>query len=198
MRVRIPKILFMKRAKRLLVISIVGTLVSILSVSSIWLVRASAEEDLFAALQIGRFNPPVEVPNFTLPVIGGEKANLTDYTGKLIFLNFWATWCPYCRTERGALQKTYEKYKDQGFLVLSVSIDRNDAESVRKFIEEHGITFPNLHDQASTVASEFGVRGVPSTIFINENGKAIGGVIGPRKWDSAEMHRLIEQLLSQP
>lgn len=188
----------MKRQKRFVVMSIVGILVSILSVQSLFLLRASAEEDLFETLQIGRFEQPVEVPNFTLPVVGGEKANLTDYSGKLIFLNFWATWCPYCRTERGALQATYEKYKDKGFLVLSVSIDRSDAETVRKFIEEHDITFPNLHDQMSTVASEFGVRGVPSTIFIDGNGKAIGGVIGPREWNSPEMHRLIEQLLSQP
>ena len=90
---------------------------------------------------------------------------MNDYTGNLIFLNFWATWCPYCRAERDALQTTYQKYQDQGFIVLSVSIDRGDAETVQKFIREHGITFPNLHDQMSRVASEFGVRGVPFDDF---------------------------------
>jgi peroxiredoxin len=159
-------------------------------------VPALAEEDLFDTLQIGRFDEPVEVPNFTLPLIGGEEASLKDYAGNLIFLNFWATWCPYCRTERDGLQATYEKYKDQGFVVLSVSIDRDNADTVQNFIQERGITFPNLHDQLSRVASEFGVRGVPSTIFINRDGYALGGVIGPREWDSEEMHRLVEQLLA--
>lgn len=187
----------MNKQKRLVLASIVGILVNIVSVQSMFLLQASAEEDLFETLQIGRFDQPVEVPNFTLPVIGGEEANLKDYPGKLILLNFWATWCPYCRTERGALQTTYEKYQEKGFLVLSVSIDRGEPETVQKFIEDHRITFPNFHDQASKVASEFGVRGVPSTIFIDASGKAIGGVIGPRAWDSAEMHQLIEDLLAQ-
>ena len=178
--------------KRLVLVSFIGIVVGLLGGHF----SALAEEDLFQTLQIGRFEEPVEVPNFTLPLIGGEKASLHDYTGNLIFLNFWATWCPYCRAERDALQTTYQKYQDQGFIVLSVSIDRGDAETVQKFIREHGITFPNLHDQMSSVASEFGVRGVPSTIFINKNGYAFGGVIGPREWDSEEMHRLIEQLLA--
>lgn len=178
--------------KQLILIGFIGVLVSVLGGHF----SALAEEDLFETLQIGRFEEPVEVPNFTLPLIGGEEASLEDYAGKLIFLNFWATWCPYCRTERDGLQTTYEKYQEQGFVVLSVSIDRGDPETVQNFIQEQGITFPNLHDPTSRVASAFGVRGVPSTIFINPNGHALGGVIGPREWDSEEMQRLIEQLLA--
>ena len=157
---------------------------------------AFAEEDLFETLQIGRFDEPVDAPDFSLPLVGGGEAKLSDYKDKVVLLNFWATWCPYCRTERAALQTTYEKYKEQGFVVLSVSIDRDGIETVQKFVEEHGISFPNMHDQTSKVASEYGVRRVPSTYFILTNGKAVGGVIGPREWDSKDVHRLIEQLLS--
>ena len=150
---------------------------------------------MFEALQIRRFDEPVEVPDFSLPLIGGEEAKLSDYKGKIVFLNFWATWCPYCRTEREGLQTTYEKYKDREFIVLSVSIDRADSDTVAAFINEHGLTFPNLHDQSSTVAMEYGVRGIPATYFVDADGKIIGGVIGPREWDSEEVHALIEELL---
>ena len=163
-----------------------------------WGETSSATEDVFKKFQVSRFDEPVEVPDFSLPLIGGGEAKLSDYKGKVIFLNFWATWCAYCRTERAGLQATYEKYKDQGFEVLSVSIDRAGSETVEKFLQEHNITFPNLHDQTSEVALEYGIRGVPATFFIAANGKAIGGVIGPRPWDSEKAHSLVEQLLATP
>jgi len=78
-----------------------------------------------------------------------------------------------------------------------VSIDQTGVDTVKKYVEEHEITFPNLHDQTSEVASEYGVRGVPVTLFIDGKGKAAGGVIGPRAWDSEEVHGLVEQLLSE-
>ena len=157
--------------------------------------KEGTAKDVFDALQIRRFDEPVEVPDFSLPLIGGGEAKLSDYKGKLVFLNFWATWCPYCRKEREALQATYEKYKEQEFVVLSVSIDRAGSDTVAAFVEEHGLTFPNMHDQTAAVAAEYGVRGIPATYFVNADGKIIGGVIGPRQWDSEDVHALIEELL---
>ena len=155
----------------------------------------ATEEELFTALQANRFETPIDAPDFTLPLLGGDEAKLSDYKGNVVFLNFWATWCPYCRQEREALQATYNKYKDQGFVLLSVSIDRTDPESVQKYLTEHKLTFPNFHDRNNTVAGEYGVRGVPATYFIDRQGKVLGGVIGPRPWDSKEVHALIEAFL---
>jgi peroxiredoxin len=163
-----------------------------------WGENLSATEDVFEKFQVSRFEKPVEIPDFSLPLIGGGEVKLSDYKGKVIFLNFWATWCAYCRTERAGLQATHDKYKDRGFEVLSVSIDRAGAETVEKFLQEHNITFPNLHDQKSEVALEYGIRGVPATFFIAADGKAIGGVIGPRPWGSEEAHSLVEHLLATP
>ncbi len=163
----------------------------------LYIPSASAEEDFFEALQATRFSEPKEVPDFSLPSVDGGEVKLSDFKGKIAFLNFWATWCPYCRLERPALQAIYDKYKDKGFVIISVSIDRAGIDTVKKYVEEHEITFPNLHDQTSEVALEYGVRGVPITIFINNDGKAVGGVIGPRPWDNKEAHGLIEQLLSE-
>jgi thiol-disulfide isomerase/thioredoxin len=158
---------------------------------------ASAEEDFFEALQASRLPERVEVSNFSLPLIGGQETKLSEFKGKVVFLNFWATWCPYCRKERPALQALYDTYKDKEFVVLSISIDRTSADIVKDYVEAHHITFPNLHDQTSKVALEYGVRGVPTTYFIDRDGKAVGGVIGPREWDSKEAYGLVEQLLSE-
>ena len=159
--------------------------------------QALAEEDFFEALQLIRFTKPIEAPDFVLPTIEGGEGKLSNYKGKVIFLNFWATWCPYCRLERESLQAIYDKYKEQGFVVLSVSIDRTSLETVKAFIDEHNITFPNFHDRASKVATKYEVLGVPSTYFIDIHGNVIGGAIGPRPWDSKEMYSIVEQLLAE-
>ncbi len=157
-----------------------------------------AETGVFDALQAIKFDEPVEIGNFSLPSVAGEDVKLSDFSGKVVFLNFWATWCPYCRQERPSLQTIHNDYKKQGFAVVSVSIDQTGIDVVKQYVEEHHITFPNLHDQTSQLASEFGVRGVPTTFFLNRNGEVLGGVIGPRPWDSREATEVIEHLLAQP
>ena len=158
---------------------------------------ASAEEDFFEALHAGRLSERMEISDFSLPSSGGGAVNLSDFKGKVVFLNFWATWCQYCRMERPSLQAMYDNYKDKGLVVLAVSIDRAGIETVKKYVAEHDLTFPNLHDQTSKVASEYGIRGVPLTFFIDRHGKVVGGVIGPRTWDSKEAYGLVEQLLAE-
>jgi len=158
---------------------------------------ASAAADFFKALGATQFEERVEISDFSLPSVGGDEVKLSDFEGKVILLNFWATSCAYCRMERPALQTMYDKYKDKEFVVISVSVDRTSIDTVKKYVEEHEITFLNLHDQKFEVASEYGVRGVPVTLFIDKKGKVVGGVLGPRPWDSEEANGLIEQLLSE-
>ncbi|PIE33741.1 thiol-disulfide oxidoreductase [candidate division KSB3 bacterium] len=155
----------------------------------------AAVREAFEKFQIRYLDEPVDVPDFSLPLVGGGEAALSDYKGKIVFLNFWATWCPHCREEREDLQTTYDKYKDKAFVVLSISVDRAGIDTVEQFINEQGLTFPNMHDRASKVALEYGVRGIPVTYVVGADGKIIGGVIGPREWASEAAHGLIEELL---
>lgn len=157
----------------------------------------SAETDFFEALQVITLDEPIEAPDFLLPSVEGNDVKLSDFKGKVLFLNFWATWCPYCRMERPGLQALFDAYKDREFVILSVSIDQSGIDTVKKYVSEHEITFPNLHDHTSEVAGEYGVRGVPSTFFINAKGKAVGGVVGPREWGSTDVQNLVEHLLLQ-
>jgi peroxiredoxin len=155
-----------------------------------------AEDDVFQALQASRFPERLEAPDFSLPSVSETNTKLSDFKGKVVLLNFWATWCRYCQKERPALQALYDRYKDKEFVVLSISIDRTSFDIVKKYVEANQITFPTLHDQTMQTASEYGVRGVPTTYFIDREGKAVGGVIGPREWDGQAAQGLIEYLLS--
>lgn len=180
--------------KPLLLVLMLGTVMGFAP----FVLQASAEEDFFEIFQASHLEEPLEVPDFSLPSVDdGVVKKLSDFQGEIVLLNFWATWCPYCRVERPTLQTLYETYKEKGVVVLSISIDQSASEPVKEFINEHELTFPNLHDQTAETARMYGVPGVPTTFFINREGKAVGGVVGPREWDSKEAYGLIEQLLSQ-
>ncbi len=93
------------------------------------------------------------------------------------------------------MQALYEKYHNDGLVVLAISLDRTDIATVKEFVDGQGVTFPTLHDPGSGIGAKYGVRGVPSTFFIDHQGRALGMVTGPRPWDGAEVDQLVQQLL---
>ena len=95
------------------------------------------------------------------------------------------------------MQALYDAHKDNGFVVLAVSTDQGGIETVQKYMQDLELTFPAVHDASGKVAGEYGVRGVPMTFFIDGNGKALGGVVGPREWDNDDFHALVEMLLAE-
>jgi peroxiredoxin len=154
-------------------------------------------EPLFAALAIHRPPQPLEGPDFTLPDLEGRPVRLRDLRGKLVFLNFWATWCPPCRLEMPSMERLYQTFKQTEFVMLAVSIDRQGAEAVKPFMEELRLTFPALLDQTSAVARQYGLRGLPATYLIDPDGQLIGAAVGGRDWHSTEAKALITGLLRQ-
>ena len=107
--------------------------------------------------------------DFRLADLDGKPQSLSQYRGKVVLVNFWATWCKPCTTEMPAMQATYEKLKDKGFVVLAVNELEDDAK-VRDHIKQHGHTFPVLMDRDNKVANQFGVFGLPVSVFIDEQG----------------------------
>ena len=95
------------------------------------------------------------------------------------------------------MQALHDAYKDKGFTVLGVSIDRTGIDVVQKYVKELNLTFPNVHDPTTKIAVEYGVRGVPTTYFIDVDGKALGMIVGPRPWESQEVQDFVEQLLAE-
>ena len=121
--------------------------------------------------RIGSRVPVIGTPaeDFRLTDLEGKQQSLSQYRGKVVLVNFWATWCKPCTTEMPAMQATYEKLKDNGFVVLAINELEDDAK-VREHITQHGHTFPVLMDRDNKVANQFGVFGLPVSVFIDEKG----------------------------
>jgi peroxiredoxin len=107
--------------------------------------------------------------DFQLMDLNGSMHRLSEYRGQVVLLNFWATWCKPCTTEMPAMQTTYDKLRASGFVVLAVN-ELEDDGKVRDHITQYGHTFPVLMDRKNTVANQFGVFGLPVSVFIDEHG----------------------------
>ncbi len=110
-------------------------------------------------------------PDFTLKNLQGEEVRLSDYRGRPVLINFWATWCPPCRFEMPAIQKMYDTYKDEGFEVLAVDVEESIT-TVKRYIAQGGYTFPVLLDYKGEVANgPYRIRAFPTSYFVGRDGK---------------------------
>jgi len=134
---------------------------------------------------------------FTVPTPNGKSLRLSDHRGKVVFLNFWATWCPPCKEEMPSMERLYQRFKGQGLVVLAVSVDAEGAEVVTPFVKAHKLTYPIGLDPKMTLAGKYGVRGLPASFFVDKKGNLVALALGPREWDSKAAHALIEFLLKQ-
>lgn len=116
-------------------------------------------------------------PNFVLTTLDGEEVELEDLRGKGVFLNFWATVCPPCVYEMPFMENSYQKYKDQGIVVVAVNFDEQPIR-IERFIERLGLTFTILLDPGLQVSQTYGVRELPATFLIDENGVVVERRIG--------------------
>ncbi len=118
-------------------------------------------------------------PDFALQTLEGKTITLSDLRGQAVLVNLWATWCPPCRAEMPAMQKMYEEYKDQGFVVLALNMTYQDTPSaVFPFAQEYGLTFPILLETNGQVAAKYELRSLPSSFFIDRDGIIQEVVIG--------------------
>lgn len=112
----------------------------------------------------------MQAEDFQLADLDGKTQSLSQYRGKIVLVNFWATWCKPCTTEMPAMQTTYDKLRNKGFVVLAVNELEDDAK-VREHIKQYGHTFPVLMDRDNKVANQFGVFGLPVSVFIDQEGR---------------------------
>ena len=111
-----------------------------------------------------------QAEDFHLTDLEGKSQSLSQYRGKIVLVNFWATWCKPCTTEMPAMQTVYDKLRDKGFVVLAVNELEDDAK-VREHIKQYRHTFPVLMDRDNRVANQFGVFGLPVSVFIDQEGR---------------------------
>ena len=132
--------------------------------------------------------------DFTVSTPGGATFRLADQRGKVVMVNFWATWCPPCLEEMPAMERLYRKHKDAGFTLVAISVDA-DPKKVTPFVSEHKLTMPIGVDPKMDLASTYGVRALPSSFIVGRDGNLAALAIGPRHWDNEAAHALVEGML---
>lgn len=136
-------------------------------------------------------------PAFELPDITGKKVALSEFKGKVVLLNFWATWCSSCRAEMPSLNRLYGAFKNRGFIVLAVTLDRRE-EPVLSFIAENSVLFPVLMDKDKEVSfDQYAVLALPASFLIDRNGLVAERFPGVREWDSPAVKGKISKLLKK-
>ena len=139
--------------------------------------------DSFHQSQVQLSSP---APTFYLPGLDGNIVNLTDFRGKVVFLNIWATWCPPCVEEMPSMEMLYQAFKGEQFEMLAVSVDGQGMKAVLPFVQKHRLSFPILMDPDRTISQLYGTTGIPETFIIDQNGILIEKALGARNWSTPE------------
>jgi thiol-disulfide isomerase/thioredoxin len=145
----------------------------------------------------------VEAPNFQVATLDSIPAtkSLADYSGKVLMINIWATWCAPCRVEMPSIEELHRAYDDKGLKILAISVDDPGTEpQIRSFVRQYGLTFEVLHDpggQEGRVSRDYQTTGYPETVIIGRDGIIRRKLLGAHNWNSAENRALIDRLLAE-
>lgn len=135
-------------------------------------------------------------PDFTLPYLSGSEVALDSIRGKVLLLNFWATWCGACRSEMPSLENLYRDFRHYpDFAVLTVSIDQRGKPAVAQFMASNGYNFPVLLDTSNVTSAAYGVSGIPSTFVIGRDGQIIWNCVGALDWSNPSVRDALKKLL---
>ena len=136
-----------------------------------------------------------KAPEFAL-TLEKKELHLSDLHGKIVVVNFWATWCPPCVEETPALNRLQQHIASRGGMVLGVSVDEDEA-AYRSFLQQQGVVFPTFRDPSKKIPLDYGTSMYPETYVVDRRGKIARKIIGPQKWDSPEMLAYFDALLGQ-
>ena len=174
--------------RRRLVVSLGGLVILALAFGIVWL-----QSSKYEPLTVG-----MAAPDFSLPDIEGKTVRLSDYRGKVVFVNFWATWCKPCKEEMPSMEILWENFKSEDFVMLAISMDRvTTKKDIPPFIESMKLTFPILTDSWGQTDKRYKLMGVPETYIIDQSGVLREKVIGPRDWTLPESVTTIVQLVQK-
>jgi thiol-disulfide isomerase/thioredoxin len=150
--------------------------------------------DPLAGLLVQVLPEPVAAPSLAFTTLDGRPLRLHDFHGKVVFLNFWATWCVPCRQEMPAMDRLYREFETRGLVVLAVNFAESKTE-MQAFLNTVPVSFPIALDPAGAGPSTFGARGLPVTCLVDREGRIVWKAIGPRDWDSPASRAYFDKLL---
>jgi len=132
--------------------------------------------------------------DFTLPLLDGTKITLSQFKGKVVFLNFWATWCGPCRSEMPSIEAIYQKLKNKGFEILAVNLGDSKKE-VSDFMNKYKLNFPAVPDEKNITSSYYHIQAIPTTYIIDRRGLIIARLVGSINWNTPKIISAFELIL---
>jgi peroxiredoxin len=141
--------------------------------------------------KIPHISQPVEIQ---LKDVFGNTISLSNFRGKVVFLNFWATWCPACVIEMPSMQKLHRRFKDKNFVMVAINSQETNAQ-VKSFFDKYKLSFAALLDSSGEVGTWFDVNALPTTFVLDKEGRIIGRALGPRQWHSQASIGLFDYLI---
>lgn len=170
-----------------LVVTLAAVAILVLAFGAVWL-----QSSKYEPLTVGKV-----APDFSLPDLQDRTIRLSDFRGKVVFLNFWATWCKPCKEEMPSMEVLYKTFEGDGLVVLAVSIDRvTTKQNIPPFVKSLNLTFPILVDSWGQTDKRYKLTGVPETYIIDQAGVLREKVIGPRDWTRLDNLKVIAGLLN--
>jgi peroxiredoxin len=155
------------------------------------------EADLFQKVGVKQVKVKKMAPNFSLEDLNGQKVELKNFKGKVIFLNFWATWCGPCKEEMPSMEFLWQWFKGKDFLLLSISVDYEGVKPVKEYVEKQRYTFRVLIDPQCQTLDLYEVKAIPTTLIIDKKGQIVAVATGPKNWRSPEAASLVDLLIKK-
>ena len=153
--------------------------------------------ELLKALNVSGYPSLMHPPEFSGFTADGRPVSLASLQGKVVLLNFWATWCLECRSEMPAFERLHRELSAQGLAVVGINA-REGTATIREYAKELGLTFSLIPDPKGTMNAAYGVIGLPTTFLIARNGRPVALAVGPKKWNGKPARALIQALLNEP
>ena len=161
------------------------------------LAEPPAVTGLLKRLDLVDYRAVTHPPDFTGHTADARQLSLGGLRGKVVLVNFWATWCRECRSEMPVLQSLHRELAARGLVIVGINA-REDARAVARYAEELGLTFPLVLDPAGKINDLYGVIGLPTTFVVARDGRAVAFAVGPRAWGSPPARELLDLLLAEP
>ena len=160
-------------------------------------VSATPIASLVQAAGLRTVDKPLSAADFQLSDLDGQLLHLQDQRGKVMLLNFWATWCHPCLQEMPLMDQLYQMLRQRPFVMWAVAM-KEDRDKVAPFMDKHHFQFTALLDRDGAVSARYKLRGLPTTYLIDCHGNTVGWVAGPQEWTSEAILTLLTALLSDP
>jgi thiol-disulfide isomerase/thioredoxin len=170
---------------------LIAAMLSLLSIVSAVPALAS---DPFLSFKMSRLPAGSMAAPFEVPTLDGKVVKLSEMTGKVVLVNFWATWCGPCKEEMPSLARLQKQLDPAQFVLLTVTTDLQ-RQGIAHFLSQLGVNLPVLFDEDQEVSRSFMVRGLPTTVVIARDGTLVGRAVGPRGWDSPEAVAVMRQIM---